>query len=248
MASIEPARKGAEYMKKQMAVVVLCVMLLSACAAAASEADSRFVGDWYVNTFRIGESSFNAGDSGMVIKITAEADGTATWTDPDGSQDMGTWTSEGDNMLISWDNGGLIELTYIDGALVSNPQEGSLVIHLEGSMPKNTSDWRPDYRKDAKAVDFDGNWMSVSITAHGITIPMGELGERVDPQIRNGKLVALNGSPVDPSVTTDFLSSTLIIYNPIVDVTSVMNLLADGSAVLMHLHLPEAYFTLIPVP
>lgn len=96
--------------------------------------------------------------------------------------------------------------------------------------------------------DFDGNWMSIQITAHGITIPMGELGERVDPQIKNGELVALNGMPVDPSVTTEFLSATLFINNPVVDVVSVMNLLTDGSAVLMHLQVPDAYFTLIPAP
>ena len=105
-----------------------------------------------------------------------------------------------------------------------------------------------DYRTDVQAADFDGSWMSVEITAHGITIPMGELGEPVDPQIKNGKLVALNGIPVDPSVTTDFISSTLFINNPIVDVVSVMNLLTDGSAILMHLHAPEVYFTLIPAP
>lgn len=235
-------------MKKQMAAAALCVILLSTCVISVSEADSQFLGEWYVHTFKIGESSFNAGDTGMIIKITVEADGTATWTDPDGSQDTGTWTSDGDNMLISWDDDGFIELVYIDGALVSNPQEGSLIIHLEGSLPEQANNRLPDFRKDAKAADFDGNWMSISITAHGITIPMGEIGERVDPQIRNGKLVSLNGSPVDPSVTTEFISSTLIINNPIVNVVSVMNLLADGSAILMHLHAPEAYFTLIPAP
>ena len=65
-------------------------------------------------------------------------------------------------------------------------------------------------------------------------------------RISGGKVTAINGNPVDPSVTTGFIDSTLLIYNPIVDVYSVMNLLEDGSATLMHLHAPEVYFTLIP--
>lgn len=235
-------------MKRLIAVVMLCILMVSACVILASEGDSRFLGDWYVHTYKIDESSFNTGDTGMIIKITVEADGTATWTDPDGSQETGTWISDGDHMMISWDDGGFIELVYVDGALISNPEEGSLIIHLEGSLPKQTNKGKLDYRTDVQATDFDGNWMSVEITAHGITIPMGELGESVDPQIKNGKLVALNGMPVDPSVTTEFLSSTLFINNPIVNVVSVMNLLTDGSAILMHLHAPDAYFTLIPAP
>lgn len=234
-------------MKRQIAVAMACIMILSTGVILASEVDSRFLGDWYVHTFKVDDSSFNTGDAGMIIKVTVEADGTVTWTDPDGSQDTGTWTSEGDSMLISWDDGGVLELIYVDGALVSAPEEGSLVIHLEGFMPEQSSAGQFDYKKDVKATDFDGNWMSVEITAQGITIPMGELGERVDPQIKNGELVALNGTPVDPSVTTEFISSTLFINNPIVNVVSVMNLLTDGSAILMHLHMPDAYFTLIPV-
>lgn len=236
-------------MKRLIAVVTVCILIMSVSVVFASEVDSRFLGDWYVHTFKIGESSFNTGDSGMIIKITVEAGGTATRTDPDGSQDAGTWTSEGDNMLISWDDGGVLELVYVDGALVSNPEgRSSLILHLEGSLPEKAPEGKLDYRKDVKATDFDGNWMSIEMTAHGITIPIGELGERVDPQIRNGKLVALNGMPVDSSVTTEFVSSTLFINNPIVNVVSVMNLLTDGSAILMHLHAPDAYFTLIPAP
>lgn len=235
-------------MIRKISVAMLCILMLSASATLASQVDSRFLGDWYVHTFRIDGSSFNTGGTGMIIKVTVEADGTATWTDPDGSQETGTWTSDGDYMLISWDDGGFIEWVYVDGALISNPQEGNLIIHLEGSLPVQANEGTLDYRTDVQATDFDGSWMSVEITAHGITIPMGELGEPVDPQIKNGKLVALNGIPVDPSVTTDFISSTLFINNPIVDVVSVMNLLTDGSAILMHLHAPEVYFTLIPAP
>ncbi len=236
-------------MKKLMTALLVCVLASTLLfgAGSASEADPRFVGDWYVHTYKIGDASFGAGDTGLIIVITLEADGTATRTDPDGSQDTGTWTSEGDSMLISWDEGGVLELLYVDGALVSVPEEEGLIIHLEGSPPKQTADARPDYRRDVKASDFDGNWMSVEITAMGVTIPMGELGERVDPLIKGGKLVALNGAAVDPSVTTQFVAATLLIHNPITDVASVMNLCQDGSAILMHLHMPEAYFTLIPM-
>lgn len=235
-------------MKRLIAVAVFCILMVSACVILASAVDSRFLGDWYVHTYKIDESSYNTGDTGMIIKITAESDGTATWTDPDGSQETGTWTSDGDHMMIAWDDGGFLELVYADGALISTPEEGSLIIHLERSLPERTNKGKLDYRTDVQATDFDGNWISVQITAHGIAIPMGELGESVDPQIKNGKLVALNGMPVDPSVTTEFLSSTLFINNPIVNVVSVMNLLTDGSAILMHLHAPDAYFTLIPAP
>ena len=70
-----------------------------------------------MHTFKIDENPFNAGDTNIDVKISVEEDGTATWTDSGGSQDTGTWTSEGDSMLISWDTGGALELVYADGAL-----------------------------------------------------------------------------------------------------------------------------------
>lgn len=237
-------------MKRLLAILLTCTLMLtmSLGSGLASGVDTRFVGTWYVHTIKVGDESFGTGDTGMIVTIKVDGDGTATWTDSDGSQDTGTWTSEGDSMLISWDEGGVMELIYIDGALVSNPEDdGTVIIHLEGSKPKQTADEQLDYRKDVTASDFDGNWMSVEITAMGFTFPMSETGESVDPFIEGGKLIALNGSRVIPSVTSQFVAGTLVIYNPIVDVVSVMNLLADGSAVLRHLHEPDAYFTLIPV-
>lgn len=234
-------------MKKIIAGISLCLLVLSACVVFASDIDSRYLGDWYIHSVRVDDAAFHAGDSGLIVKFTVEGDGTVTRTDPDGSQDTGTWTSDDASMLISWDDSGVLELLYIDGVLVSVSEDGGLSMHLESTKPEPSSGKQPDYRKDAKAADFDGDWMSISVTAHGITIPMSEMNERIDLQIRNGKLVALNDIPVLPSVTSHIFASTLIINNQAEGIVSVMQLLSDGSAILKHLHQPDAYFTLIPV-
>ena len=233
-------------MKKRIALM-LCLLLAFASLAQALDIDTRFLGDWYLHTFRVDDTSFNAGDSGLIVKYTIEGDGTATRTDPDGSREFGTWTSLDDTMTISWDDGSWTDFLYIEGALVSVPEKGSLVIHLESYPPPQPEGEQLDYRKDAKAKDFDGHWISVSITMPGFTVSMSDLDQPVDPEIKGGKLVAINGVPVLPDVSSRVVGSTLVITNLLNNFVSAMNLLTDGSATLRHLEHPDVYFTLIPL-
>ena len=233
-------------MKKRIALM-LSLLLAFASLAFALDIDTRFLGDWYLHTFRVDDESFNAGDSGLIVRYTIEGDGTATRTDPDGSQETGTWTTLDDSMTISWDDGSFTEFLYVDGALVSVPQEGDLVMHLESYPPPQPKGEQNDFRKDAKAKDFDGHWISVSITMPGLTVSMSDLNQPIDPEIKGGKLVAINGVPVLPDVSSRVVGSTLVITNLLNNFVSAMNLLTDGSATLRHLEHPEVYFTLIPL-
>ena len=45
-------------MKKMIASLIACALVLSASAMLASQPDARFLGDWYVHTYKINESPF----------------------------------------------------------------------------------------------------------------------------------------------------------------------------------------------
>ena len=236
-------------MKKYFALLLTTILLLAMLPTAgeAEIVDTQYIGDWYIHTFKIDGQPFNAG---IDVIISLEADGTATWTDPDGSQQSGMWTSDPEGVIISWDDGGSLELMYADGALVNNPDNGDMVIHLERSPrgqypPAKPADSRPPWRRDVKAKDFDGYWTSVEITALGVTYPMSMLGESIDLIISGGKVISVNGVAVLPTLRLEFIAATLIVYNPLTDMTSVMNLHKDGSATMLHLIQPEAYITMI---
>jgi len=177
-------------MRKILAVsigVMLALSMLCVNALAAPDPND-ILGIWYLNSLETEGMTLNPADFGMEMTMEFNADSTALLQSP-GEEDMAsTWAINGDQIVVSAEDGTDITLALIDGNLCGDMDEVKMVFGRE--KVEGASVEIAPVLTDSALADFNGSWIAFIAEADGIMLPIEMLGMEITAVINNGKATA----------------------------------------------------------
>lgn len=158
-------------MKKLISLVLILCM---ACMLLSAMADDDITGEWYASLY------------GVPLKMTLNADGTASMAM--GDTDMGTaaWTFSDGKFSMTEDESGVVsEGTLVDGVLTIEDDDQLIEFTREPVQGITVAEVNPA----AAAEDFEGSWTITYVDLGGMLVDASAAGGSVpDVKIENGAL------------------------------------------------------------
>lgn len=187
-------------------------------------AEAEMTGFWYAEATQAGNEEIHLD---MTLKLNS--DGTAR-IDYGEESYPATWALTPDGILLAEEGEAPSSLTYTeDGNLIMTDSAGMIVFSRIPPGAGRLIESGPPVKLDAKAKDFEGEWVGLFIAVMGTTVFLKDPGTELNLSIKGGRVSKVNGANVLAHVTTLVQAPFMLVPNPETSTTHVLSICQDGT-------------------